>query len=74
MSIRAKFHCHMIRKSEDGSACLVRLSAVTTGSAENEQWSKYTPSGDLSLDISNPAAFDQFEHGKEYFIDIKPVE
>jgi hypothetical protein len=37
MSIRAKFHCHMIQKSEDGTACAVRLSAVTTGSAENEQ-------------------------------------
>jgi hypothetical protein len=74
MSIRAKFQCHSIQKSEDGSACLVRLSAVTTGSAENEQWSKYTPAGDLSLNISNPAAFEQFEQGKEYYLDIKPVD
>ncbi|VGF14926.1 MULTISPECIES: hypothetical protein [Klebsiella pneumoniae complex] len=41
-----------------------------TGSADNETWSKYTPCGQLQMVISNPAAFEQFEQGKEYFIDI----
>ncbi|SSF81157.1 Uncharacterised protein [Klebsiella pneumoniae] len=41
-----------------------------TGSADNETWSKYNPSGQLERVISNPAAFEQFEQGKEYFIDI----
>lgn len=41
-----------------------------TGSADNETWSKYNPSGQLQRVISNPAAFEQFEQGKEYFIDI----
>jgi hypothetical protein len=46
------------------------MTAVTSGSLENEAWSKFTPYGDLRMCISNPAAFEQFEEGTEYFIDI----
>lgn len=74
MSVRAKFQCNSINKSSDNSTAVVHLIAVTTGSAENESWSKYTPSGQLQMVISNPAAFEQFEQGKEYFIDIVPAE
>ncbi|XOD90345.1 hypothetical protein ACLAIB_17205 [Klebsiella variicola] len=74
MSVRAKFQCNSINKSSDNSTAVVHLIAVTTGSAENESWPKYTPSGQLQMVISNPAAFEQFEQGKEYFIDIVPAE
>lgn len=74
MSVRAKFQCNSISKSPDNSTAVVNLMAVTTGSVENESWSKYTPSGQLQMVISNPAAFEQFEQGKEYFIDITPAE
>ncbi|HDH1557710.1 TPA: hypothetical protein PIU59_002999 [Klebsiella quasipneumoniae subsp. similipneumoniae] len=70
MSVRAKFQCNSINKSLDNTSAVVNLMAITTGSAENETWSKYTPSGQLQMVISNPAAFEQFELGKEYFIDI----
>lgn len=74
MSVRAKFQCNSINKSPDNTTAVVHLMAVTTGSTENESWSKYTPSGQLKMVISNPAAFEQFEQGKEYFIDIAPAE
>ena len=32
----------------------------------NKDWSKYTPSGDLSITITNPAAVEQFEIGEVY--------
>ncbi|EPU6896136.1 hypothetical protein ACLZTU_23450 [Raoultella ornithinolytica] len=70
MSVRAKFQCNSINKSPDNTSAVVNLIAVTTGSTENESWSKYTPSGQLQMVISNSAAFEQFEQGKEYFIDI----
>lgn len=73
MTVRAKFQCNSINKSPDNSSAVVNLMAVTTGSTENESWSKYTPSGQLQMVISNPAAFEQFEQGKEYFIDIQPA-
>ncbi|HCI6153410.1 TPA: hypothetical protein NPN91_004243 [Klebsiella variicola subsp. variicola] len=59
-----------MRKSPDNTSAIVNLSAIMTGSADNETWSKYNPSGQLQRVISNPAAFEQFEQGKEYFIDI----
>lgn len=74
MTVRAKFQCNSIQKSQDNSTAVVHLIAVTTGSTENESWSKYTPSGQLQMVISNPAAAEQFELGKEYFIDISPAD
>ncbi|EPF0939421.1 hypothetical protein ACSQJH_002920 [Klebsiella michiganensis] len=74
MTVRAKFQCNSINKSPDNSTAVVNMMAVTTGSAENETWSKYTPGGQLQMVISNPAAFEQFELGKEYFIDITLAE
>jgi hypothetical protein len=73
MTVRAKFSCISIQKSPDNSTAVLNLSAVTTGSVENESWSKYTPSGHLKMFISNPAAFEQFEQGKEYYLDIQPA-
>ncbi|ELX8334970.1 MULTISPECIES: hypothetical protein [Klebsiella] len=70
MSVRAMFQCNSIQKSPDKTSAIVNLSAIMTGSADNETWSKYTPCGQLQMVISNPAAFEQFEQGKEYFIDI----
>lgn len=40
----------------------------------NKQWSKWTPSGEIRLDITNPDAFKQFVLGKEYFVDFTPAE
>jgi hypothetical protein len=39
----------------------------------NKSWSKWTPSGSLSITITNPAAIDQFEKGKAYYLDFNPV-
>ncbi|RUV98337.1 hypothetical protein EOA88_00420 [Mesorhizobium sp. M5C.F.Ca.IN.020.14.1.1] len=32
----------------------------------NKDWSKWTPSGELSITITNPAAIEQFEIGEVY--------
>ncbi len=68
MAVRAKFRC----TSKDGGT--VQFDAVTSGSEENKTWAKYTPSGQLRMQIDNPAASDQFEAGKEYYLDITPAE
>lgn len=74
MSVRAKFRCHSIQKADDDSHRTIHMSPVTADSPENKAWSKYTPGGLLQMHISNPAAFEQFEQGKEYYIDIQPAE
>ncbi len=74
MSVRAKFRCHFIQKADDDSHRTVHMSPVTADTPENKAWSKYTPGGLLQMHISNPAAFELFEQGKEYYLDIQSAE
>lgn len=79
--MRAKMHCDEVTdtmygpKGEDGkptkSAEYVRLNAVygKDGSA-NASWSQATPSGQVTLTISNPAAWGHLQQGKFYFVDF----
>lgn len=71
MSVRAKFKCHSILVHEAGRT--VKFGAVVNDSDENKSWSKWTPSGDLTMSITNPDAYEQFEVGKCYFLDFSPV-
>ena len=74
MTVKAKFRCHFIQKAEDDSYRVIHLSAVTSDKVGNEDWSKYTPAGDIRMHISNPAAFGQFEQGGEYFVEFSKAE
>ena len=40
----------------------------------NKDWSKYTPSGEIKMMITNPAAIDQFEIGGVYQITFEQVK
>lgn len=40
----------------------------------NKQWSKWTPSGELQLTITNPAVFPDLVLGRTFFVDFTPVE
>lgn len=74
MTVKAKFRCHFIQKAEDDSYRVIHLSAVTADKAGNEDWSKYTPSGDIRMYITNPPAFEQFKQGGEYFVEFSKAE
>lgn len=41
---------------------------------ENAIFGKWTPSGSISITIVNPAAFEQFEVNKEYYVDFSSME
>lgn len=71
MRIRAKFRCNNTDQQPWGEN--VELSAVTSDTPENKEWSEATPSGNLTMNISNPSAQGQFKRGEEYFIDITPA-
>ncbi|QYR20811.1 hypothetical protein KZ483_24130 [Paenibacillus sp. sptzw28] len=62
--VRAKFKCW----SNHGG--VVTLHPVTDGSEENKTFWKYTPGGQITLTITNPDAVNQFEPGKEYYVDF----
>lgn len=68
MAVQAKFFVKSIaRHAHQPESAQIELSAVTRGE-ENKQWSQYTPSGTMTMYVTNPAAAEQFELGKEYLV------
>lgn len=72
--VRAKFRVEAVQDIGEASKS-VTLRAVYSDDKEsaNYSWSKWTPSGELRMSITNPDAFNQFELGAEYFLDFTPV-
>jgi hypothetical protein len=52
----------------------INLNAVYSGSPENEAFFKMTPGGTIQLVTVNPNAAEQFEVGKEYYVDFTKTE
>jgi len=78
MTVRAKFRCMNVQSapntSPDQTYITASFTPVWEQDGENKKWSAATPSGQLVLNITNPAAAEWFEMGKEYWLDIHPVE
>mgnify|MGYP001590217061 CR=1 FL=1 len=70
MTIRAKFFVTEVAKTTYGGR--VKLSAVTRGQ-DNKIWASATPSGSIEMSIRNELAIEQFDVGKEYFVDFSPA-
>lgn len=66
MNIKAKMKCESVLKTEFGEE--VKLTAVSSGSEENKTFSKYTPSANHSMTITNPDALGAFAPGKSYYL------
>lgn len=73
MSVRAKFRCVYVQKDHADHG-VVHFQAVTSGSEENESYWKYTPWGELKMGVDNPQAFEKFEEGREYYLELIPTE
>lgn len=77
--VRAKFWVKEIVHHHNGSPgtdqpVSVKLSAVYGDGKGNEDWSKYTPQGDITMMITNPAASDFFTLGAKVFVDFTPAD
>lgn len=72
MSVRAKVMCEGVR----GNAVSFRTVYEPDSSkdTENARFTRATPWGEIKLGIDNPAALEQFEEGKYYYVDFMPVE
>ena len=81
MAIKAKFRC--VEKMSRSSASPYDANPSAVGSEhvvlqaltgeENKEWSKWTPSGRLEMEINNPAAVEQLQVGKDYYLEISPA-
>lgn len=47
-----------------------RSGYLADGSDENNTYARFTPSGMLSLTVTNPALLGKFEEGEEYYLDF----
>ena len=70
MNTRCKFKCNSVTEHEGGNKS-AELVPVVSGSEENKNFWKYTPSGKLELTWLNPNV--EFKPGQEYYLDITPA-
>lgn len=68
-TLRAKFSVTSVTNFPDQSQA-VNLHAVTSGSEENKSFSKYTPWGELKINITNPDAINFFKPGDEIYLNF----
>lgn len=83
MAVRAKMRVTRLQQFTQGghdaglAGVNVSLQPVYPSNDQdtaNKEWSKWTPSGEVNLCITNPDAFKQFELGKVYFVDFNLAE
>lgn len=71
-ALRAKFQVTTITHYENGSE--VKMLPVTRGSPENEEFFKWTPSGEIKIGLIKKEQAEVFQPGREFYIDMTPVE
>lgn len=77
MNVRAKFRVTSVQQyptAGEFQYAQVTMMPVYNDSPENESWSKATPSGQISMMITNPEAAGAFVTGKSYLVDFTPVD
>jgi hypothetical protein len=73
MSLQAKMRCISNERpsyNQDGSMRVFRFTPVYDSDPHsgNFAWSQATPSGYVELNVTNQAAFDSVEPGREYLL------
>lgn len=76
MSVRAKFQVSSVKSyAWNPNAKEITLTPqYDTSIPEDRRFAKATPSGTLTMTVDNPAASEQLELGKFFYIDFTPVE
>lgn len=70
MSVRAKFHCVSAMQTTFNRT--YKFTAVTdSDTEENERYHFFTPFGELTLVVDNPAV--KFKPGEYYYLDFNHV-
>lgn len=77
MTVKARFRVTEIKNIMTNSAtdvlAMITMIPVYNDGKGNESWSKYTPSGKLEMNVTNPAAIAGFDLGKVYELTFEPV-
>lgn len=73
MSVRAKVNCTKKQGNEVCFTTVYETDETKSADPEDVRFTKATPWGEIMLGIDNPAAMDQFEVGKQYYVDFTPA-
>jgi len=71
-TMRAKMKVNSVKLIDNGE--ILEMQPVTNGTVEDNTYSKYTPSGNLTLTISNPDLYGKFKPGHKYYVDFTVAE
>jgi hypothetical protein len=83
-TMRAKFQVSLVQEhmyGEHGSKSQETLSMHAVcpdkfdadGLSDDNTFAKYSPGGNLTLCVANPALFDKFKHGDKFYLDFTPA-
>lgn len=71
--VRAKFVCESVENFQGSKTA--KLRAVYGTESENADFTKYTPSGSIEINITEDApAANVFEPGKNYYVDFTKIQ
>lgn len=72
---RAKFQVMSITKYAQFTGAKIEMAPVYSDdpSHPNKAFWEATPNGKIEIQINNPLAIQQFEVGKEYYVDFSPA-
>lgn len=56
------------------AVCRSQGYSDTGGLDEDNTFAMYSPSASLSINVANPALFDQFKAGEKYYVDFTAAE
>lgn len=75
MAVRGKFKlAESTQVDYNPEVRKLKFHAVSNdGTEENAKFHKYTPCGEILMTVDNPAASEQFEIGKQYYVDFTPA-
>lgn len=62
MKIKTRWRCHCVTRYTDTAVVKLTASAET----EDKEFWNYTPSGEVTVTITNPKALDYFKPGEIY--------
>jgi hypothetical protein len=71
-ALRAKFAVRSVTRTQ-GALELNMAPVVGVAGDENHTWSKYTPSGELRMVITNPGVGEDIAPGAEFYLDLTPA-
>lgn len=76
MNVRAKFRVVSVTEHDGGDkARTIKLAPRYDETIPEDQlYHKATPTGELSMYVTNPAVIEHLKVGKDFYLDLTPVE